>query len=69
MDFSKEEPINFKIVDYTLIFRQSVLCFNFRPRLGQTLHKVLAVGGLYFLLAAIEGCMRVHDGVCTHIQP
>jgi len=33
-----------------------------KPRLGQTLHKVLAVGTLYFVVAAIEGCMRVHDG-------
>ncbi|XP_057304106.1 transmembrane protein 87A-like [Hydractinia symbiolongicarpus] len=32
-----------------------------KPRLGETLHKVLAMGGLYFLLAAIEGCIRVHD--------
>lgn len=33
-----------------------------KPRLGQTLHKVLAVGILYFILAAIEGCLRVRDG-------
>lgn len=44
----------------------NVQCLNyvfcFRPRLGQTLHKVVGVGGLYFLLASIEGCMRV-DGI------
>ncbi|KAL8619621.1 hypothetical protein ACOMHN_019676 [Nucella lapillus] len=29
-----------------------------KPRLGQTFHKVLFVGALYFILASIEGCMR-----------
>ncbi|XP_070179641.1 transmembrane protein 87A-like isoform X2 [Littorina saxatilis] len=29
-----------------------------KPRLGQAFHKVLFVGGLFFVLAAIEGCMR-----------
>ncbi|KAH3854856.1 hypothetical protein DPMN_097414 [Dreissena polymorpha] len=29
-----------------------------RPRLGPTFHKVLFVGGLYFILAVVEGCMR-----------
>ncbi|XP_076463485.1 transmembrane protein 87A-like isoform X3 [Babylonia areolata] len=29
-----------------------------KPRLGQAFHKVLFVGGLYFILASIEGCMR-----------
>ncbi|XP_025104435.1 transmembrane protein 87A-like [Pomacea canaliculata] len=29
-----------------------------KPRLGQAFHKVLFVGALYFILAAIEGCMR-----------
>ncbi|KAL4237568.1 Transmembrane protein 87A [Mactra antiquata] len=29
-----------------------------RPRLGQTFHKVLFVGGLYFILATVEGSMR-----------
>lgn len=43
-------------------------CFNifiilFRPRLGQTLNKVLAAGILYFILASIEGCVRVQQGV------
>ena len=43
-------------------------CFNifiilFRPRLGETLHKVLAAGILYFTLASIEGCVRVQQGV------
>ena len=30
----------------------------YRPRLGTALHRVLGVGGLYFILAAIEGCFR-----------
>ncbi|KAK7490240.1 hypothetical protein BaRGS_00018585, partial [Batillaria attramentaria] len=29
-----------------------------KPRLGQAFHKVLFVGALFFILAAIEGCMR-----------
>ncbi|KAH9502796.1 Transmembrane protein 87A, partial [Bulinus truncatus] len=30
-----------------------------KPRLGQTFHKILIVGVLFFILASIEGCMRV----------
>ena len=30
-----------------------------RPRLGPMLHRVLAIGALYFILASIEGCLRV----------
>ncbi|KAI8784885.1 transmembrane protein 87A isoform X2 [Biomphalaria glabrata] len=30
-----------------------------KPRLGQTFHKILAVGLIFFILASIEGCMRV----------
>jgi hypothetical protein len=30
-----------------------------KPRLGSTLHKVVGVGFVYFLLCAIEGVMRV----------
>lgn len=29
-----------------------------RPRLGTTLHRVLGVGALYFILATVEGCFR-----------
>ncbi|XP_015768860.1 PREDICTED: transmembrane protein 87B-like, partial [Acropora digitifera] len=29
-----------------------------KPRLGSTLHRVLGVGALYFVLAAMEGCFR-----------
>ncbi|XP_014669874.1 PREDICTED: transmembrane protein 87A-like [Priapulus caudatus] len=29
-----------------------------KPRLGQTLHRVLGVGALYFVLGSIEACMR-----------
>ncbi|CAH3174314.1 unnamed protein product [Porites evermanni] len=29
-----------------------------KPRLGTALHRVLGVGGLYFILAAVEGCFR-----------
>lgn len=29
-----------------------------KPRLGSTLHRVLGVGALYFILATIEGCFR-----------
>ncbi|KAL9957722.1 hypothetical protein ACROYT_G034658 [Oculina patagonica] len=29
-----------------------------KPRLGTTLHRVLGVGALYFILATIEGCFR-----------
>ena len=32
-------------------------CF-FRPRLGRTLYKVLAVGLVYFILGAVEGVVR-----------
>lgn len=32
-----------------------------KPRLGQTLQKVLLVGGTYFVLASVEGCLRVRD--------
>lgn len=32
-----------------------------KPRLGQMLHKVIAIGTIYFILAAIEGCIRVRD--------
>jgi len=32
-----------------------------KPRLGQTLHKVMIVGGAYFILASVEACMRVRD--------
>ena len=41
--------------------------FFFRPRLGQTLHKVMIVGGAYFILASVEGCMRVRDEVSITI--
>ncbi len=30
-----------------------------KPRLGSTLHKVVGVGFVYFILSAIEGIMRV----------
>ena len=37
-----------------------------RPRLGQAFHKVLFVGGLFFILAAIEGSMRATSvSVCV----
>ncbi|KAJ7340054.1 Transmembrane protein 87A [Desmophyllum pertusum] len=29
-----------------------------KPRLGTTLHRVLGVGALYFILATVEGCFR-----------
>ncbi|XP_068751803.1 transmembrane protein 87A-like [Montipora capricornis] len=29
-----------------------------KPRLGSTLHRVLGVGALYFILAIVEGCFR-----------
>ncbi|XP_055956786.1 transmembrane protein 87A isoform X2 [Patella vulgata] len=29
-----------------------------KPRLGQTFHKVLCVGGIFFILSSVEGCMR-----------
>lgn len=29
-----------------------------KPRLGPAFHKVLCVGGVYFILGSIEGCMR-----------
>jgi D-alanyl-lipoteichoic acid acyltransferase DltB (MBOAT superfamily) len=34
-----------------------ILCL--RPRLGPTLQKVVAVGVLYFILAAIDGTFRI----------
>ncbi|CAH1793233.1 unnamed protein product [Owenia fusiformis] len=30
-----------------------------KPRLGPMLHKVLGMGGLYFILGSVEGCLRV----------
>ena len=30
-----------------------------KPRLGPTLHRVVGVGGLYFLLASVESVLRV----------
>lgn len=30
----------------------------FRPRLGPTFHKVLFAGGLYFVVATVEGSSR-----------
>ncbi|CAG5132052.1 unnamed protein product, partial [Candidula unifasciata] len=33
-----------------------------KPRLGQTFHKVLFVGGVFFILASIEGCSRALSG-------
>ncbi|XP_012934809.1 transmembrane protein 87A [Aplysia californica] len=38
-----------------------IVCLGFgiiKPRLGQTLHKVLIAGVVYIILASIEGCMR-----------
>lgn len=39
-----------------------------RPRLGQTLHRVIGVGTLYFLLSAIEALNRVSK-VRTLLHP
>ena len=33
--------------------------YNFRPRLGPMLHRVVGVGVLYFILASVEGSLRV----------
>lgn len=33
-----------------------------KPRLGQMLHRVIAAGTIYFILAAIEGCISVRNG-------
>ncbi|XP_052769714.1 transmembrane protein 87A-like [Mya arenaria] len=41
-----------------LIIIVSVGFGTVKPRLGPTFHKVLFVGGLYFILGSIEGCMR-----------
>ena len=30
-----------------------------KPRLGPLLHRVVCTGGLYFLLASVEACLRV----------
>ena len=47
---------------FDFMFTFPIFC---RPRLGTALHRVLGVGGLYFVLAAIEGCFRsLH--VSTH---
>lgn len=32
---------------------------HFRPRLGTVMHRVVGLGILYFIFAAIEGVMRV----------
>ena len=40
-----------------------------RPRLGQAFHKVLFVGGLFFILAAIEGSMRATSvSLCVWVR-
>ncbi len=49
----------FVLLRTTLQFDAEAFSFNCRPRLGPTLHKVLAVGFLYFVLGSIEGCLRV----------
>ena len=35
------------------------VCVCVRPRLGPMLHRVLGMGALYFILGAVEGCLRV----------
>lgn len=38
-----------------------IVCVGFgivRPRLGSTLHKVLAVGAIYFIVSSVAGCLR-----------
>lgn len=39
-----------------------------RPRLGPTFHKVLFAGGLYFVVATVEGCSRQTDVSFTTIS-
>ena len=36
-----------------------------KPRLGHTLHKLLAVCAVYFVLASVEGCLRVTRVSCS----
>ena len=30
-----------------------------KPRLGETMHRVLAIGGLYFAIATVEAYLRI----------
>ncbi len=30
-----------------------------RPRLGPTMHKVVGIGGLYFIFALVDGVFRI----------
>lgn len=35
------------------------VCVCYRPRLGPMLHRVVGTGALYFVLACVEGYLRV----------
>ena len=50
----------FKLFSSHAILRSFVSYFfyDFRPRLGSALPKILACGLLFFILASIEGCFR-----------
>lgn len=53
-------PALLSVLFFTSFASYLTSCFSFycRPRLGTTLHRVLGVGALYFILATIEGCFR-----------
>ncbi|KAK3769533.1 hypothetical protein RRG08_044728 [Elysia crispata] len=40
-----------------------------KPRLGQTFHKVLIVGGIFFILASIEACLRAGADKAEQYRP
>lgn len=50
------------------IFMSCVSLTYFRPRLGTTLHKVLAVGLVYFIASATEGCLRAIRVSISHFS-
>lgn len=36
------------------------LIFDLRPRLGPILHRVVCVGGLYFIMGSLEAILRIY---------
>lgn len=47
------------LVSNSELYNSTIVFFYYRPRLGAMLHRVLAVGGGYFIFACIESYIRV----------
>ena len=51
----------FQMTQILIFWALKIICkigFFYRPRLGAAFHKVLFVGGVYFISSTIEGCYR-----------